>query len=369
MSSEERDVHTAVPAKKRRIQRACDTCRQKRRACDGLRTSAEKCSYCTNHGMECVYSGAPSSATVSLYTQMLQVLQLTAEGSSSVSVSSESLNPVSEFAAVALRALADIDTQSITEDELVQLMESVHLRGHGKDMFLGKSSSSMLFKKALELKDEYTAAPTASNDRVIRRPEFWEGRPWQTDTDADASDKRPRYTFPPPDLLSALVDFYFAHSAIYYPVLHRPSFQRALAEDLHLRDDKFGALVLCVCAIGSRFSEDPRVFDSAKPLACGWNFFNQIEAQMNGLFETPKLYDIQRICLSIQFVEGSPKQAMWTLVGIGIRMAQAVGVHRWQLGTHTLEAELWRRAFWVLVAYDRTVSMEVGRPCPTQDFE
>ncbi|KAJ6449377.1 fungal-specific transcription factor domain-containing protein [Mycena sanguinolenta] len=407
MSSEERDVldTIAVPTKKRRIQRACDACRQKRRACDGLRTSAKKCSYCSDNGTECVYSGAPPTTQRPSYTQVLQerlaaaeklIRKLTAEGShssaatessespkqspsihhksvsSGVSDSSESLNPAIELAAKTIRALAGRETQSPQEDELVQLMDSLHLRGQGKDMFLGKSSGAMLFKKALQLKDEYTAAPTASNDRVIRRPEFWLTRPWQTDTDADASEKRPRYTFPPPDLLSTLVEFYFAHSAIYNPLLHRPSFQRAVAEDLHLRDDKFAALVLCVCAIGSRFSDDPRVFDSAKPLACGWEFFNQVEgAQMNGMFESPKLYDIQRICLSIQFVEGSAQQAMWTLVGIGIRMAQEVGVHRRQLGTHTLEAELWRRAFWVLVSYDRAVSTGVGRPCAMQysDFD
>ncbi|KAJ7255796.1 hypothetical protein B0H12DRAFT_522921 [Mycena haematopus] len=58
MSSEEMAT-IAVPAKRRRVQRACDACRQKRRACDGLRSSIRKCSYCIDNGTECVYSGAP----------------------------------------------------------------------------------------------------------------------------------------------------------------------------------------------------------------------------------------------------------------------------------------------------------------------
>ncbi|KAF7358847.1 Zn(2)-C6 fungal-type domain-containing protein [Mycena sanguinolenta] len=405
MSSEENVLdNIAVPAKKRRIQRACDACRQKRRACDGLRTSTKKCSYCSDNGLECVYSGAPATTQRPRATSGRREIdtqgrlnrcrcctfthtasQLTAEhphppaatessestehsplinhksAPSSVSDSSESLSPAVELAARSIRALADRDTQSPDEDDLVQTMESLHLRGHGKDAFLGKSSGAMLFKKALELKDEYyTAANRTSIDRATRRPEFWAARPltpstaqWQTETDADTSEKQSRYSFPPPDLLSELVDLYFAHSAIYYPLLHRPSFQRALADNTHLQDDKFAAIVLCICAIGSRFSDDPRVFDEANPLACGWQFFNQ------------------RICLSIQFVEGSAQQGAWTLVGIGIRMAQEMGVHRRQLGKHTLEAELWRRAFWVLVAYDRAVSTGLGRPCATQycDFD
>lgn len=59
-------------------------------------------------------------------------------------------------------------------------------------------------------------------------------------------------------------------------------------------------------------------------------------------------------------------QGTWALVGIGIRMAQEVGAHRRQTGSHTVEAELWRRAFWVLISYDRTVSCALGRPCAMQ---
>jgi hypothetical protein len=47
-------------------------------------------------------------------------------------------------------------------------------------------------------------------------------------------------------------------------------------------------------------------------------------------------------------------------------MAQEVGAHRRQTGSHTVEAELWRRAFWVLISYDRTVSCALGRPCAMQ---
>lgn len=195
------------------------------------------------------------------------------------------------------------------------------------------------------------------------------------------------YAFPPPDVLSTLVDLYFEHSNMYFPLLHRPTFERAVADNLHLRDDKFGANVLLVCAIASRFSDDPRVFDPASPLDCGWKYFSQLSLELQQhMFVAPTLYDLQRYCvralhwktnlkihadvtmqLAIQFLDGSAPQANWTLIGIGLRMAQEVGVHRRQNAQqHTLEAELWRRAFWVLACHDRLLSCTLGRPCAMQ---
>ena len=46
----------------------------------------------------------------------------------------------------------------------------------------------------------------------------------------------------------------------------------------------------------------------------------------------------------------SARQASWTIVGLGIRMAQDVGVHRRKVytlaATQTVDQELWKRAFW-----------------------
>ena len=72
------------------------------------------------------------------------------------------------------------------------------------------------------------------------------------------------------------------------------------------------------------------------------------------------------------FLQGtSAPQACWTIIGIGIRMAQDVGAHRRKVYSTapTVEEELWRRAFWVLVAMDRQTSFALGRPCAIQDEE
>jgi heme/copper-type cytochrome/quinol oxidase subunit 3 len=100
--------------------------------------------------------------------------------------------------------------------------------------------------------------------------------------------------FPDPDLLPVLVDLYFLHRNLYFPVLHRPTFERSIADGLHTRDPSFGVVVLLVCAIGSRFSNDVRVQPrGAEPLRCGWEFFDQLPFNLDYLFETPTIYQLQ----------------------------------------------------------------------------
>jgi hypothetical protein len=116
--------------------------------------------------------------------------------------------------------------------------------------------------------------------------------------------RRPQtYNFPSEPLMGQLLELYFIHQNIYLPLLHRPTFERGVADGLHLRsvviftskkpgssytwdffivvdcvalrrDDGFAATILLVCAIGSRWSTDPSL--SGTGLACGWEWFNQV---------------------------------------------------------------------------------------------
>lgn len=55
------------------------------------------------------------------------------------------------------------------------------------------------------------------------------------------------------------MELYFTRFNILLPLLHRPTFEAQLAQKLHWRDPSFAAVVLLVCANGSRFSNDTRV--------------------------------------------------------------------------------------------------------------
>jgi hypothetical protein len=113
------------------------------------------------------------------------------------------------------------------------------------------------------------------------------------------SNDRSRYIFPEPDLLRTLVDSYFTEVNPVYPLLHRPTLDRLVHDGIHFLEDGFARVLLTICAVASRFVDDPRVFlDGHHSLSAGWKYFNQVQlTQMS--FLSPSLYEIQLYCVSI----------------------------------------------------------------------
>ncbi|KAJ7051553.1 fungal-specific transcription factor domain-containing protein [Mycena amicta] len=246
-----------------------------------------------------------------------------------------------------------------------------------------------------------------------RRPQYWTFKPWEHTTVRTHT-----YTFPPLTLMNELVDLYFAQVNMYLPLLHRPTFERGVRDGLFLRNDPFAATVLLVCAVASRWHADPRVgapggigvglddrygrgpvsygeasaypqsrstsYSSPTPsdvslgaspgLACGWAYFDQVPLVGKHMFGQATLYDLQCYCLAVQFLESSAApQTSWNIIGIALRLAQDIGIHRRSahIEEPSVERELFKRAFWVLVHKDRIVSSIMGRPCALQhdDFD
>lgn len=69
-----------------------------------------------------------------------------------------------------------------------------------------------------------------------------------------------QHSLPPPDLAISLVNLYFERFNTVNPILHRPSFERALAAGTQDTNDSFKSLVFSVLAVASRFSNDQRVY-------------------------------------------------------------------------------------------------------------
>lgn len=93
--------------------------------------------------------------------------------------------------------------------------------------------------------------------------------------------KGPRLSlvFPEPSLMRHLLDTYFEIHNIILPILHRPTFERSLADKLHERNESFGVVVLLMCAIACRHSDDPRITHpiTTSTSNTGWNLFNQVD--------------------------------------------------------------------------------------------
>jgi hypothetical protein len=134
------------------------------------------------------------------------------------------------------------------------------------------------------------------------------------------------------------------------PLLHRPTFEQAIFEGLHLRDPSFGGVVLMACALGARHVEDARAWVPGQTRrSAGWKWFAQVDISRRDLFRPPRLYDIQTYILASWY--GSVifrTQLVWVLIGIAIRMLQQVSAHTKKIYKSTPNAhdELWKRCFW-----------------------
>lgn len=103
-----------------------------------------------------------------------------------------------------------------------------------------------------------------------------------------------QYHYPPENLIPRLVDNYFSCLNPYLPLLHRPSFERALADRRHHNDIGFGSVVMLVCSLGARWTDDPRAFsDVNSPHSAGWKWFDQVQVHRKAFMGPPRLYDLQ----------------------------------------------------------------------------
>ncbi|KAK7464249.1 Gypsy retrotransposon integrase-like protein 1 [Stygiomarasmius scandens] len=237
-----------------------------------------------------------------------------------------------------------------------------------QNQHFGKSSNPLFFMQVLNLK---------KYPDVVKRPEFWSTLPfeyWES-----AVKDPPAFQFPDDAHLRDLTTTYFTFHHPYYPLLHRATFEKALSEGLHHRDYQFGQLVLVLCSVASRYTEDPRNLPQphTSSLSFGWRWFQQIN-----LFKRPmvpvSLHELQALCLAICFLQTTNQSDFaWVLIGLGIRFSQQRGLHRRKFDAgggkqiSKLENELWKTAFWMLFSHDIYMSSALGRPVATSvdDFD
>ncbi|KAI0925293.1 hypothetical protein AcV7_005573 [Taiwanofungus camphoratus] len=427
MSSQEEEFNesenTSQSLKKRKTQRACDACRRKKVRCDGSQMPNSRCSSCNIYKDDCTYFQAtkkrgPSKGYVESLEARLENMEklldtlrsntdfskeLNGQSIKNFKLEDKSATDKNNEAAYQSQPFADAPSSTVSmsgsgcahdpinpenldpsDDEgsiqstLVQNLKHMRLDpGHLR--FFGKSSSFTFLQTAIDLKREYSGTHYIGNVSRLnvhpnlrrKRPQYWNVHPWLQS--AVQEDFPPHQSFPDDDLMTSLVDLYFVNVNYYMPILHRPTLEDGVRNGLHLRDEGFGSVVLLVCAIGSRFTDDPRVYlkgFESQTHSCGWQWFQQVEMSRKSLLAPPRLYDLQVYCLTPIFMLGtSAPQACWTIIGVGARLAQDVGAHRRKVynARPTIEEELWKRAFWVLVVMDRTISHALGRPCAVQD--
>ncbi|KAJ3914052.1 fungal-specific transcription factor domain-containing protein [Lentinula edodes] len=283
---------------------------------------------------------------------------------STLVVSADSVSPESSTKISSESGL--VSGSSDKEDsEGEQLMENFKTLSIGpQQRHFGRSSTYMFLYGSMEINGKVKSHMPLEYDL---KPELW-----ATDI---VKPEEPHYTFPDDDLLWDLIKIYFEQISPYsFPLLHKPTFERAVTSGHHLSDHNFGATVLAVCSLASRHSDDPRNYINAMDYEqlIGWKWFRQIRLVRPSFVDTVSLYELQLYCLAFSYLSSTTiADALWPLIGLGIRFSQERGVHRAKPGPRTPENELWVRAFWCLIGLDIIQGITFGRPPATtpNDFD
>ncbi|KAF7289641.1 Zn(2)-C6 fungal-type domain-containing protein [Mycena chlorophos] len=343
-------------SKRKKAHRPCDMCRKKKRRCDG----EEPCSRCIKYGFTCTYEQKAVKRASTSYVQSLESRLKTVESLLQQQQQAPSILPLptaprpSDFqkagpgvqiVIASIRAINSPFPAPHPDDASWNRVSDKlkHLKISGG--FHGKSSPTNLVDKVIGAKDcgQTGEAQGVPKHAVSGRP--WTIRPWTTIPPK-------KYVFPEDNLLVSLATLYFTHFNFYYPLLHRDTFERDLANGLHLKSEtEFGATVLLVCALGAQYSTDPRVRSGIREAPPGNVWFDQVDLAGSA---QPSLYTLQSYCLATLYLEHtSGARACWTVVGTGIRLAQEIGAH----------------PYWVLTQLNTQFSAALGRSIaiPTQD--
>ncbi|KAL0069032.1 Gypsy retrotransposon integrase-like protein 1 [Marasmius tenuissimus] len=277
------------------------------------------------------------------------------------------------------------------EDEVVtQLDQHFKLLNieRTQSRYFGTSSRIMLVQNAMEIKKEFSKQEASEALSRSKRLPMWEMEELLDASDSQQWQQMPEVprnplSFPEIDLMNELVHLYFVNFNVFFPLLHRPTFVNLVTNGVYLHDYYVGATVLAVCALGSRYSNDPRVFypGSTSQHSVGWRWIKQLQLMPTTFLYPPSLYQVQAYIVSPRFHTRAPHPSLirntqlvmqftnttttpehpWLLTSFGIRLCEDIGIHRKGRG-NTIEAELWRRAFWSLIMVDVIVSQIVGRP-------
>ncbi|RPD69776.1 hypothetical protein L226DRAFT_264291 [Lentinus tigrinus ALCF2SS1-7] len=398
MSSADEDIDSPPYAKKRKLQRACDYCRRKKSKCDGPEMLDNCCSNCKARRIECTYKephrgNYPNSYVKNLESRLQRMEKLmdkicpdadfsgeldehaSNRGSTSRTLGStgsrastsrhEGRSPLNSLPVTPQMPQSPDDGDLSDNDEAEDqgLIESLRKLSISPEQYRyhGKSSGLVLIRTAVELRNQQLGY----SGQVEPQERLAYTSPW---LNTPSQETMPVFDdFPPDDLLDTLVELFFRKVNDLIPLLHEPMFKNDIKRGLHLREGGFGAVVLLVCACGARYTSDPRVLLDGTDdwRSAGWKWFHAVESRRKLSLAPAQLYDLQICALMGNFLQGTrAPQTGWTVIGSGLRMAVDVGAHRKKMYNtkFTIEDELWRRAFWMLVVMEWLNAYGLGRP-------
>jgi len=183
---------------------------------------------------------------------------------------------------------------------------------------------------------------------------------------------------PPPGVAAVLIEMFFANVNSVNYVLDREEMNDLVsvvydgglltATGARSRDIAF---INAVCAVGTFFA-----IQSEEMAGDGMRYFDAARSGMEDVFESADFWSVRLLLLfSLYMQYASKRNSSWTYIGLAIRVAESLGLHRiysTELPLEKLRGDenYYRRrrlVFWTLYSLDRFTGCSLGRPLAIQD--
>ncbi|PPQ82937.1 hypothetical protein CVT24_012850 [Panaeolus cyanescens] len=396
---------------RRRVWRACESCRRKKIKCDGCEPT---CSQCSASGSQCTWLQTKDRAALSRhYVQELEARLLhmesifsqiapaieqhmatssdgTSHANTPGSINPEALAP----AAAILRSIAPktpstepatITPQRSGDEEVSELFGQLALDEYGHMRWIGGSSTMSLIQSFRALTtsplhrispmEEDPQAPGPSVNKLYFPATVFFGK-------VHALPGPEEVEFPEPDLAQKLVDAYFQRFHFLLPVIDKPSFIKKYTEVMENSHDlevvrsetAFLSLLFSVFACAANLVQDPRLNTSARQDDGGMGMVYYERALILQYISHPntQLAHVQCFILMSSFlcsVNCLPQA--WILIGQAVRTGQDLGLHRSprRLLLTPVEKETRRKIWWGVYTLDRMLALALGRPLGINDSD
>ncbi|KAJ7179341.1 fungal-specific transcription factor domain-containing protein [Mycena filopes] len=404
------DAQKPLQLQRRRVWRACESCRRKKIKCDGCEPT---CSQCSASGSQCTWLQTKDRAALSRhYVQELEARLLHMESLfSQIAPVLDQIGPLPNGAAIAELAAA-VPTSSgsdatpspgvlprsvpskdraasipikAEEDDVSESFGQLALDEYGHMRWIGGSSTMSLIQsfKALTSSplhrispmEEDPLAPGPSVNKLYFPASVFFGK-------VHALPGPEEVEYPPRDLADKLVNAYFSRIHFLNPVIDKPSFLRkytqlmdSMADPGFARSEAaFTSLVFAVFACSARLVEDARlsISESQDDGGMGMLYYERALILQYISHANTQIAHVQCFILLSSFlcsVNCLPQA--WILVGQAVRTGQDLGLHRSprRLVITPIDKETRRKIWWGVYCLDRMLALALGRPLGVNDSD
>ena len=182
--------------------------------------------------------------------------------------------------------------------------------------------------------------------------------------DLEVLKKKGAFDLPSKEVCDELIDTYFAFVQPVFPIIDKEEFLHRYHDSA---DPPSLLLMQAMFLAATHFApigelRDPKTDDVHKAAD---KFYKRGKALFESKYEVSRLVLVQSALLLSCHWEGRDNMDnTWYWIGVAIRVAQEVGMHRSVKASHMSESskKMWRRIWWTLFCADRMVATSLGRP-------